>query len=683
VTKKRDVPYVPGCTDMTFCKQSETEQCLCKPICDLVEPEDLCYDGVCGVEGKCDKEGKCCRLITRDFTTADLFPKDSQPRDGAAIDAILYPWQPNNLEQRWRLYSQKGQIAVTALQDIASQYRVSSFRLAQPVGGIMEGLDISIPDDTKALIDKLFHPSGASRPKEVIFEFSTSGPGLAERQQGSIYWILSQVYLVLPSALLDTFSIGIVKPFETKVDVNFKPGFCPAYVPEEDFAELDRRLVLQRHKLVQALQDYPEHKDRRPLPRSSLIIFKAAPGSPDKPKGFNLDPKTNQIVVDLVYAESYTLIWIVLYFSVAFALSMSLVVVGGACLSLRRHMKQAITHRYLEDETFSNVTNFMHAQKDNMALIKHNMQPGKIHSLGAALDMEGTAQYNEIKGYIDFFFVLESVIGDPQKEGTTLRRVAWAVQSICALMAPLLVLWFFSSHWEQASKQELCKVRADQEVCLSARDPLAVIADMVIIVSIVVFILELSGHYLHLSYTGLRPIIRAVFYVIYAFVSCLSIALLLLVSLWILLGVLLLPSKALPYAAGLAGIAANAATIWAKHRCFQHKVARAVSQRMEVMRPIMSRVPAAAPRHHHAPQACRGAAEGGAHRAPHLSYRVAAARHHGRRLRVSFHCLRLLHRPVRPDGGCFQQCRHLDSCHRIQQSEARGLQLPTGQGAGL
>jgi len=219
------------------------------------------------------------------------------------------------------------------------------------------------------------------------------------------------------------------------------------------------------------------------------------------------------------------------------------------------------------------------------------MQPGKIHSLGAALDMEGTAQYNEIKGYIDFFFVLERVIGDPQKEGTTLRRVAWAVQSICALMAPLLVLWFFSSHWEQASKQELCKVRADQEVCLSARDPLAVIADMVIIVSIVVFILELSGHYLHLSYTGLRPIIRAVFYVIYAFISCLSIALLLLVSLWILLGVLLLPSKALPYAAGLAGIAANAATIWAKHSCFQHKVARAVSQRMEVMRPIMSRVP--------------------------------------------------------------------------------------------
>jgi len=106
-----------------------------------------------------------------------------------------------------------------------------------------------------------------------------------------------------------------------------------------------------------------------------------------------------------------------------------------------------------------------------------------------------------------------------------------------------------------------------------------------------VFILELSGHYLHHSYTGVRPIIRAVFYAMYGVVSCLALALLLLVCLWILLGVLLLPSKALPYAAGLAGIAANAATIWAKHRCFQHKVARAVAQRMEVMRPKMKVVP--------------------------------------------------------------------------------------------
>ena len=131
---------------------------------------------------------------------------------------------------------------------------------------------------------------------------------------------MRQVYLVLPSALLDTFSVGLIKPFATNVEVRFSPAFCPAFVSEDDFAELDRRLVLQRQKLLDALQDYPPHKDRRPLPMSSLIIFKPAAGSPDKPKGFKLDPKTNKIVVDLVYAESYTLIWAVLYFSVALSL---------------------------------------------------------------------------------------------------------------------------------------------------------------------------------------------------------------------------------------------------------------------------------------------------------------------------------------------------------------------------
>ena len=594
VTKKRDVKYVPGCTDMTFCKQSETEQCLCRPICDLVEPEDLCFDGICGVAGKCDVTGKCCRLITRDFTTADMFPEANQPRDGTAIDAILYPWQPNNLEQKWRLHSVTGQVAVTALQDIAKQYRVSSYRLEQPVAGVLDQ-DISIPEETKALIDKLFHPSGSNKPREVVFEFMTSGPGLAEREQGSIFWILSQVYLVLPSALLDTFSVGLIKPLEAVVEVRFNPAFCPAYVDEQDFAELDRRLVLQRQKLLDALQDYPPHKDRRPLPMSSMIIFKPAPGGTDKPKGFKLDLKTNRIVVDLVYAESYTLIFAVLYFSIAFALSVSLVIVCLSCVSLRRHLKQLATQRYLEEETFHNITYFMHTQKTLLADQRHGFaEPGaKLSALASisAAEMEGSARHAEIRGYTDFFFMLENFLGDPQKEGTTMRRVTWAIQSIFALMAPLVVIWFFSSNWRLAYLEELCKVRADREQCLKQREPLAFFAMLAIVGSIGVFTLELSGHYLHLSYTGVRPLIRHLFFITYGVMCCVALCMLLLVCLWILLGVLLLPSKTLPYAAGLAGIAANAATIWAKLRCFQHKVARAVAQRMEIMRPGMTLVP--------------------------------------------------------------------------------------------
>jgi hypothetical protein len=47
----------------------------------------------------------------------------------------------------------------------------------------------------------------------------------------------------------------------------------------------------------------------------------------------------------------------------------------------------------------------------------------------------------------------------------------------------------------------------------------------------------------------------------------------------------------LPYAAGVAGLLANAATVWAKLRCFEYKVRRAVAQRIDGMRPLLRKVP--------------------------------------------------------------------------------------------
>lgn len=144
---------------------------------------------------------------------------------------------------------------MTALENIDDQFRISSYRLEQPQVLIKQ--EVSIPVDTKDLIDKVFHPSGAVRPKEVIFEFTTAGPGLAEREEASMLWLASRAFLVLESALLDTLSVGILKPFHSVVEMRFNPGFCPAHVAARDFAEQDRRLVLVRERLLEALQDHP------------------------------------------------------------------------------------------------------------------------------------------------------------------------------------------------------------------------------------------------------------------------------------------------------------------------------------------------------------------------------------------------------------------------------------------
>jgi len=555
--------------------------------CPILHEQELFYDGIRGVPGTCDVSGKCCRLISREFSTADLFPTPNQPRDGAAIDPILFPWGPRQLQQQWQVQSKTGQIAVTALQDLQLQARVSSYKL-EAVTDFVEQ-DIDIPADTKDLLDVLFHPSGAVRPTDVIFEFSLMGPGVAERQEASLFWLASLVYLVIESALLDTLSVGIIKPKQSKVDIRISPAFCPAFVPVDDFTEQDRRLVLVRKKLEDALQDWPVGSQRRALPMESALIYKP---TQSRPKGFKLDAKTNLIVVELIYVETFRLIWAVVYMAVALAVAIAAVIIGQMTMTLRAHLSKFRSTRFMEEEVFANVQPFMRDQKDKLAHQRHNPHSHKHHLHHKGLsEGDGMTRESEIVGYTDFFFVLENMLGDPHKTATIPNRCAWALQSLCALSAPLLVIWFISSNYRNAVLEAHCLVRADQKTCLEKPEPISQLALIVILVTILVFALELSAHYLRLAYTGLRTVLRKLFYCTYAIVCTLALVILLLVCLWVLLGVLLLPSKAAPYAAALAGLAANGATIWAKLRCFQHKVSRAVQQRMECMRPLLRKVP--------------------------------------------------------------------------------------------
>jgi len=254
------------------------------------------------------------------------------------------------LEQRWRLSSETGQIAVTSLEDIDSQYRVSSYKLESPQERIEQQLNIA--RDTKDLLDNLFHPSGAKRPKEVIYEFSTVGPGMTERQEGSFFWVASVAYLVLEAALLDTLSVGIIKPFQSMVEVRFSPSFCPAYVRNDDFTEIDRRLVLTRKLLVDTLEGHPPGAARKPLPRESVIVYRP---TADKPKLFVLDAKTNKIVVDLMYVESYTLIWASNFFALGLALAASLIIVVQMARKLRAHLQRYRTNRFRDEDIFANI----------------------------------------------------------------------------------------------------------------------------------------------------------------------------------------------------------------------------------------------------------------------------------------------------------------------------------------
>jgi hypothetical protein len=101
--------------------------------------------------------------------------------------------------------------------------------------------------------------------------------------------------------------------------------------------------------------------------------------------------------------------------------------------------------------------------------------------------------------------------------------------------------------WYQ--KEEQCRLRADRTSCLVTR-PMGQIETILLLQATLVFALELSAHYLHLSYSTPRRYLRLVFYVEYG-ACCLAVLVItVLICIWLLLGVLILPSKVLPYAAG-------------------------------------------------------------------------------------------------------------------------------------
>lgn len=81
---------------------------MCKPKCDMAGLTP---------PGTCNDMGQCCQTICQGYSTADLFPDDSQPRCGSLIDPIGMPWCNGALDQQFIFTSETGQIDLTVLRN--------------------------------------------------------------------------------------------------------------------------------------------------------------------------------------------------------------------------------------------------------------------------------------------------------------------------------------------------------------------------------------------------------------------------------------------------------------------------------------------------------------------------------------------------------------------------------------
>jgi hypothetical protein len=85
------------------------------------------------------------------------------------------PWTKGNLEQQWKIKSERGQISIQCLAK-PNMYSVSSFKL-DLVAKSRVDVPIEFSEDSKIVLDSVFHPGGASQPLQPWFEVTVQGPG--------------------------------------------------------------------------------------------------------------------------------------------------------------------------------------------------------------------------------------------------------------------------------------------------------------------------------------------------------------------------------------------------------------------------------------------------------------------------------------------------------------------------
>mmetsp|Transcript_1394 Transcript_1394/g.3053 ORF Transcript_1394/g.3053 Transcript_1394/m.3053 type:complete len:3134 (-) Transcript_1394:67-9468(-) len=552
VTLKKDVLYVPDCTDMTLCTQSQTEQCLCRPGCDMVPPAQLCINGVCGVAGTCDVLGRCCRTICSGYSLADLFPTPNQPRDGAAIDPVTMPWTPGGLEQQWTLYSQSGQISVSSLAS-PSQYSVSSYRGAAP--SELVAVAVAVPAGTKDLLDKNFHPSGASRPHAKIFEFVLTGPGALDPEISSLVWIPKLMYLSLPSYVLDTLSLGILKPLRTTVSTALKPGFCPAFVASTSSEVFSARLVQVRQVLLDVLQTYPAYLPMRRIPSGSLLVYQL---NGTAPQVFVKDPVTNKMTVLALDINQLVAFWSGVYFSLALSLFAAMVVCIVVARHVRRRIQEIREQLLLETQIFSCLSDLMRMKVDAASGLHKIIFDQKL--------------FEEIEGYTGFVFLLEFFLGFDGLQASSFARASHFLQVATVLCLPVIPLWVLAEKWRQAYLSDLCRMRHDKEECLLQKETLSSIVSVVLVAYFAIAGVECTGHFLKFSRSAVKIFLRKCFYIAILFASIASTGLAMLVVLWIIIGVYWETPKALPYAIALTGFIANFFAIKLKHDTLRYRV---------------------------------------------------------------------------------------------------------------
>lgn len=563
--KRSEIPKIVGCHDLEFCTLDESSQCLCKPLCDMANLDP---------PGVCDAFGKCCQIICEGYSAADLFPKPDLPRCGRDVNPD-YLWCNGTLDQQWRFTSSFGQVSLEVVEDKPdgeSYPKHSSYRGSFPASNIDVEVDILKAD--KDVLNEAFHPGGANYPNSEWFALRLRGPGTPEAADGEFVWLASVRYLVLPSWLFSFLSMGLLAPTKSAALSGLNPSFCPAFV-DPSSAQFQNRLVQMRQMLLDSLQTYPG-PDKKAIPFTSLLSFIPVGGSP---RVFATDPATNKIGVSLVNAGDYPLVIGVVGLALVIPMILATVFLLTSIMSGYKIVKAYRVQKLKEEQLTANLnkvfTALANVDEDEMQVSDDKLR--------------------EMDGRTNLFYLFEEfVLASAEAQRTALTEWSVVMYELMIVVAPSVLIYIMLGLLKTAYQANRCEFRPDVCKCFE-EEPFVIqmvgIANTVLIVFFFWSVTEMSLFYLSIPYALFRRIVRLGFYLLFYFVIWCAIVFLLVVTLFVLLGILVKPTYLAPYGIAIIGVVACCASLFANKRKFQTRVERAVAKRVEQEKSKMTSVP--------------------------------------------------------------------------------------------
>jgi len=558
---RKDVPQIPGCSDLEFCMVRGSSQCLCKPGCDMrrLDPPGVCNTG-----------GQCCQVICEGYSKADMLPYEDMPRCPQSAEQ---PWCNGKLDQQIRFLSDFGQISFqvgycsdtafgncsTFGDDAKPVKRVHSYQGAEPKPRVDIAVDLR--EEDKFVLNEVFHPGGDVRPKQDWFTFSLSGPGTPERTHGDFVWISAARHLIFQPWFMDVVSYGLLSPSKKMAAGNLNPGFCPAWVDYDSPEFLDRLKVMYR-VILDTIQQFPAQEKEKIIPVGTMVVFRPVAGPPI---WFGVDSVSNQPILGYVVPENYPLLQAMLFFGLGIPLVAGISGVLFFVTRWQAHVREYRRTRLLQEQT--------------MRLLSFVMAGKGPDS--EDVDAVPKEMVEEMIGRTSFWYVFEEFIGNAEEQRTLTQQFVVTVCEVLFALSPAFFVFMLNQILEKSYRRDECEYRSDLCKCRASTFGLLYFTSGVTLlldVYYITFLIDLGWHYLGVSYNIFRRILRHLLYLFISISIFFSICGIIVVLLFVIIGVAVKPAVTAPFAITIGGTAIVAILLTVKLLKFQMRVSRAVTK---------------------------------------------------------------------------------------------------------